>query len=68
MAKKTQTVETEKAEVAKKDEVLRFSKKQFVSSQRFAKQKDLVNALLEDDKQYSIEEVECKINNFLYKK
>lgn len=65
MAKKTQKVETEEI---KKDEVLRFPKKQFVSSQRFSKHKDLVNALLKDDKTYSIQEVEDEINNFLYKK
>jgi hypothetical protein len=46
-------------------DVLKFTKKQFVNSQRFAKRRDLVNALLDDDETYSIEEVELKINNFL---
>ena len=70
MAKKTQKVETEKVKVeeVKTEEVKKFSKQQFVSSQRFAKHKDLVNVLLKDDKAYSIQEVEDEINNFLYKK
>lgn len=46
-------------------DVLKFTKKQFVNSQRFAKRRDLVNALLDDDETYSIEEVELKISNFL---
>lgn len=45
-----------------------FPKKDFVNSQRFAKQKDLVNALLEEGKKYSIKEVEDIIHNFLYGK
>ena len=75
MAKKTQNVVTEKdktekvvTEKDKTQKVLKFSKKQFVSSHRFAKHRDLVNVLLEDDKTYSIKEVEDVINNFLYKK
>lgn len=62
---KTEKVVTEKVKTV---DVLTFSKKQFVTSRRFAKQKDLVNALLEDDKMYSIKQVEDIINNFLYKK
>lgn len=45
--------------------VVKFTKKQFVASQRFAKQRDLVNALLKDDETYSIAEVEDTIKKFL---
>lgn len=64
---KNDGVKTDDTKV-KAPEVLKFSKKQFVTSQRFAKRKDLVNALLEDGKEYSIKEVEDIIHNFLYGK
>ena len=53
---------------AKTEKVAKFTKKQFVTSRKFAKHKDLVNALLDDEKTYSIKEVEDVINNFLFKK
>ena len=53
---------------AKTEKVAKFTKKQFVTSRKFAKHKDLVNALLDDKKTYSIKEVEDVINNFLFKK
>ncbi len=62
----TEEVKTEKPSKAEK--VLKFSKKQFVNSKKFAKRKDIVNALLEEDKEYSIVEVESIINDFLYGK
>lgn len=57
-----------KAEKAKTEKVSKFTKKQFVTSRKFAKHKDLVNVLLDDKKTYSIKEVEDVINNFLFKK
>ena len=60
MAKKTNTTE----HVAEVKAAPTFTKKQFVKSQRFAKQCDLLNVLLEDDKVYTIEEVEKIITNF----
>lgn len=65
-----EVVEAPKAEVAKAKapKVLKFSKKQFVESKRFAKRKDLVNVLLKEGETYSIVEVEDIIKNFLYGK
>lgn len=65
-----EVVEAPKTEVAKVEtpKVLKFSKKQFVESRRFAKRKDLVNALLKEGETYSIIEVETLIKNFLYGK
>lgn len=63
MARKKTT--DEPVETAETTAVLKFSKKQFVESQRFAKRRDLVNALLDDNETYSIAEVELKITNFL---
>ncbi len=69
-AEVNEVVEAPKTEVAKVEapKVLKFSKKQFVESKRFAKRKDLVNVLLEEDKTYSIVEVEDLIKNFLHGK
>lgn len=54
MAKKEKTQETNK-----------FPKEKIVSSKRYKDQVDLVNALLSDDKEYSLEEVDYIINNFM---
>ena len=69
MAKKKENVEAVKAETkVEAAKVLTFSKKQFLASNKFAKRKDLVNALLKDDESYSVKEVEDLINDFLYGK
>lgn len=60
MAKKTNTTE----KVAEVKAAPTFTKKQFIKSQRFAKHRDLLNVLLEDDKEYTIEEVEKVIKDF----
>ena len=60
MAKKTNTTE----KVAEVKAAPTFTKKQFIKSQRFAKRCDLLAVLLEDDKTYTIEEVETIITNF----
>lgn len=66
----TNEIVSEEVEVSKTKapKVLKFTKKQFVNSRKFAKRKDLVNALLDEKKTYSIQEVEDKINDFLYGK
>lgn len=45
--------------------VKKFTKKQFVTSQRFANRRDILNALLDEKTEYSIAEVEEIIKNFL---
>lgn len=40
-----------------------FTKEQLVSSERYEKEKDLVTALLEDDKSYTIAETDKLISN-----
>ncbi|MBR2504420.1 MAG: hypothetical protein IKB61_00560 [Elusimicrobiaceae bacterium] len=70
-AEQAEQVEDVKEKGKGKDKAVKvrtFFKKEFVKSERFAKHKDLVNALLEDDKKYSIKEVEDTIHNFLYGK
>lgn len=41
------------------------SKEQLLRSQRYMKLRDLLGALLEDGKQYTIEEVDAAIDNFM---
>lgn len=43
----------------------RFSKEQLISSERYVKRRDLIDALLEDDRKYTIKEVDKKINEFM---
>ena len=41
------------------------SKEQLLGSQRYAKRRDLLGALLEDGKRYTIEDVDTVIENFM---
>ena len=45
--------------------VKKFTKMQFVKSQRFANRRDILNALLDDKEKYSVDEVEQIIKDFL---
>lgn len=45
--------------------VKKFTKMQFVKSQRFASRRDILNALLDDKESYSVDEVEQIIKDFL---
>lgn len=46
-------------------ENLLFSKKQLLSSKHFRDRRDIVNALLSPDKQYTVEAVEQMIDKFM---
>lgn len=54
-----------KTPVAGKPAAPKFSKERLVRSDRFAKRRDLLSALLNDDKLYSIEEVEAAIEHYM---
>lgn len=43
----------------------KFSKKQIIESSRFKEKKDAIGAILEDDKYYTIQEVERLYNDFM---
>lgn len=45
----------------------KYTKAALTGSLRFQGKRDLLNALLEDGKEYSVEEVETAINNYLNK-
>lgn len=42
-----------------------YTKDQILMSEKYAKRRDLVNALLEDDKEYTIAEVDEMMEKFL---
>lgn len=46
----------------------KFSKEQLISAVKFAKRRDLLEALLKDGEYYTIAEVEKKMNDYLGKK
>ena len=54
-----------KATAADKTVAPNHSKEQLLRSQRYMKRRDLLGALLEDDKRYTIEEVDAAIDNFM---
>lgn len=47
------------------EEETKFDKKSLMFSNKFSDNRDLLNAMLEDDKQYSFSEAEMKIKEFL---
>lgn len=55
--------ETKKGDNGAKKSEARFTKQQFLSSERFSGARDMVEALLED-KEYTVSEVENKINDY----
>lgn len=59
MAKERPTV------VSEKEKPATFTKQQLVTSKKYEERKDLLNALLVDDKSYSLIEVEGILNGFL---
>jgi len=54
--------EVEEAEPKKA--VASFTKAQIYNSKRFREEKDLIMAILENDKSYTIEEVDCLIKEY----
>lgn len=54
-----------KATAAAKPAAPTHSKEQLLRSQRYAKRRDLLGALLEDGKWYTLEEVDTAIENFM---
>ncbi len=47
------------------DAAAKFSKEQILRSERYAKRRDLLHALLEKGKTYSFEEIDAKISKFM---
>lgn len=54
-----------KSDDVKSNVEIKFSKKQIIGSNRFRDKKDAIGAILEDDKEYTIHEVEKLYDNFM---
>lgn len=54
----------ENTAAVRKAETPTFTKEQLAASTRYASMRDLVSVLLEDDKQYTLAEVDEKIEKF----
>jgi hypothetical protein len=63
LAKTTTKVGEEEIKVVMDDN--KYSKQQILKSKKYSDKQDLINALLKDDTQYSITEVDKLINNFM---
>ena len=61
MSKKTTKVEESKPEKVASS----FSKEQLLSSKRFQDRRDILNAVLKPDKQYTVEAVEQMIEKYM---
>lgn len=48
----------------KTESVIRYAKGQILKSKRFSDQRDLLGAILEDEKAYSLEEVDAEIDGY----
>lgn len=47
------------------EETARFTKGQFLESRRFMGRRDIINALLEDGKEYTVSTIEEEIRNYM---
>ena len=43
----------------------RYAKEQLIASQRYADKRDLLEALLDEDKKYSLSDVDSKIEKYM---
>lgn len=55
-------------EKSKTEDLAKFSKSQIVNSKRYSNRRDLLTALLEQDKEYSFSDIKEIINKFNDKK
>lgn len=49
----------------KKENLIKFSKEQFLNAKKYIENRDVLDALLDDDKYYSFDEVDSILNEFL---
>lgn len=50
---------------AKQEQVIRYTKDKLLSASRFKESRDLIEAVLDDSKSYSIEEVQALIDKYM---
>ena len=60
-------MQIKKGNVENKSEETKFVKSQIISSDKYKNRADLLNVLLEDDKEYTLSEIDKKLEDFLGK-
>lgn len=58
-------IQIKKRNVENKSEETKFVKSQIISSDKYKNRADLLNVLLEDDKEYTLSEIDKKLEDFL---
>ena len=58
-------IQIKKGNVENKSEETKFVKSQIISSDKYKNMADLLNVLLEDDKEYTLSEIDKKLEDFL---
>lgn len=58
-------MQIKKGNVENKSEETKFVKSQIISSDKYKNRADLLNVLLEDDKEYTLSEIDKKLEDFL---
>lgn len=58
-------IQIKKEIVENESEETKFVKSQIVSSDKYKNRADLLNVLLEDDKEYTLSEIDKKLEDFL---
>ena len=58
-------IQIKKGNVENKSEETKFVKNQIISSDKYKNRADLLNVLLEDDKEYTLSEIDKKLEDFL---
>ena len=59
--------QTKKESAENKSDETKFVKSQIIGSDKYKNRADLLNVLLEDDKEYTLSDVDKKLENFLDK-
>nr|DAJ28799.1 MAG TPA: hypothetical protein [Caudoviricetes sp.] len=59
--------QTKKESAENKSDETKFIKSQIIGSDKYKNRADLLNVLLEDDKEYTLSDVDKKLENFLDK-
>lgn len=59
--------QTKKESAENKSDETKFVKSQIIGSNKYKNRADLLNVLLEDDKEYTLSDVDKKLENFLDK-
>ena len=67
MADNNNKAQTKKESAENKSDETKFAKSQIIGSDKYKNRADLLSVLLEDDKEYTLSDIDKKLENFLDK-